>query len=59
MRREKITKENKKQIRILNRASERAIRKVEQERRGKRRNYIEEWFRYIELVNRGLKKYLN
>ena len=59
MRREKITKENKKQIRILNRASERAIRKVEKERRGKRRNYIEEWFRYIELVNRGLKKYLN
>ncbi len=59
MRREKITKENKKQIRILNRASERAIRKVERERRGKRRNYIEEWFRYIELVNRGLKKYLN
>ncbi len=59
MRREKITKENKKQIRILNRASERAIKKVERERRGKRRNYIEEWFRYIELVNRGLKKYLN
>tara|TARA_B100001758_G_C18159674_1_gene478456 strand:- start:287 stop:466 length:180 start_codon:yes stop_codon:yes gene_type:complete len=59
LRREKITKENKKQIRILNRASERAIRKVERERRGKRRNYIEEWFRYIELVNRGLKKYLN
>ena len=59
MRREKITKENKKQIRILNRASEKAIRKVERERRGKRRNYIEEWFRYIELVNRGLKKYLN
>jgi|TARA_B100000073_G_scaffold330569_1_gene319156 hypothetical protein len=59
VRREKITKENKKQIRILNRASERAIRKVERERRGKRRNYIEEWFRYIELVNRGLKKYLN
>ena len=59
MRKEKITKENKKQIRILNRASERAIRKVEKERRGKRRNYIEEWFRYIELVNRGLKKYLN
>ena len=59
MRTEKITKENKKQIRILNRASERAIRKVERERRGKRRNYIEEWFRYIELVNRGLKKYLN
>ena len=59
MRREKVTKENKKQIRILNRASEKAIRKVERERRGKRRNYIEEWFRYIELVNRGLKKYLN
>lgn len=59
MRKEKITKENKKQIRILNRASERAIKKVERERRGKRRNYIEEWFRYIELVNRGLKKYLN
>ena len=59
MRREKVTKEHKKQIRILNRASERAIRKVERERTGKRRNYIEEWFRYIELVNRGLKKYLN
>ena len=59
MRREKVTKEHKKQIRILNRASEKAIRKVERERRGKRRNYIEEWFRYIELVNRGLKKYLN
>ena len=59
MRREKVTKENKKQIRILNRITEKAIRKVEKERRGKQRNYIDEWFRYIELVNQGLKKYLN
>lgn len=59
MRREKITKEHKKQIRILDCVTEKAVRKVEKERRGKQRNYIDEWFRYIELVNQELKKYLN
>ena len=59
MRREKITKEHRKQIKILNRITEKAIQKVEKECSGKQRNYIDEWFRYIELVNRGLKKYLH
>lgn len=59
MLKEKITKEHKKQIRILDRVTEKAVRKLEKEGRGKQRSYIDEWFRYIELVNQGLKKYLN
>ena len=36
-----------------------AIKQVEIERKNNSRNYIVEWFRYVELVSKDLNKYLN
>ena len=59
MRRQKVNQENKKQMKILNRVTDKAIKIVQMERRGKNINYFNEWYRYIGLVHKGLKKYLN
>jgi len=48
-----------KQIEILDRVTNKAIKKVEMESKNKSRNYIVEWFRYVELVGKDLNKYLN
>lgn len=48
----------KKQLKIIDEATNAAIKQVEKER-GENRNYINEWFRYIELSSQKLKKYLN
>ena len=48
-----------KQLKIINKATDMAIEQVEQERKDKDRNYITEWFRYIELTSKKLHKYLN
>ena len=48
-----------KQLKILDRATDMAIRQVEKERRGKERDYFIEWFRYIELAGKKLNKYIN
>ena len=54
------TKINKnKQLKIIDKATDKAIRQVENESRGKDRDYIVEWFRYIEITSKQLKKYLN
>jgi hypothetical protein len=48
------------QLRIIDKASNKAIKQVEFERKiNKSNNYIVEWFRYIELTSNQLKKYLN
>lgn len=47
------------QLSLIDQATEKAIRQVEQEVKGKKRNYIIEWFRYIELTSKQLQKYLN
>ena len=49
----------KKQLKIINKATDMAIEQVEQESKDKDRNYITEWFRYIELASKKLHKYLN
>ena len=58
-----MNKKNKvktdKQLKILDRATDMAIRQVENERRGKERDYIIEWFRYIEIASKELSKHLN
>tara|TARA_B100001964_G_scaffold169969_1_gene186951 strand:- start:641 stop:829 length:189 start_codon:yes stop_codon:yes gene_type:complete len=51
--------ENNEQLKIIERVTDNAIKKVERERKNKHRNYIEEWFRYVELVGKKLNKYLN
>ena len=48
------------QLRIIDKASNKAIKQVEFERKiNNSNNYIVEWFRYIELTSNQLKKYLN
>ena len=58
-----MNKKNKvktdKQLKIIDKATDRAIQIVEQERKGKERDYIFEWFRYIEIAGKELSKYLN
>ena len=58
-----MSKKNKvktdKQLKIIDRATDMAIRQVENERRGKERDYIIEWFRYIEIASKELSKHLN
>ena len=51
--------ENNKQLKIIDKVTDKAIKQVEVERKGKSRNYIVEWFRYVELVSKDLNKYLN
>ena len=48
-----------KQLKIIDRATDIALEQVELERKDKDRNYIVEWFRYIELAGKELHKYLN
>ncbi len=47
------------QLKIIDKITNKAIKQVEQERKGKRRNFILEWFRYVELVSKQLKKWIN
>ena len=54
----KNTKEDK-QIKIIDRVTDKAIKQVEIERKDKPRNYFVEWFRYAELVSKQINKYLN
>ena len=51
--------EENEQIKILDRVTDKAIKQVEAESNNKPRNYIFEWFRYVELVAKKLNKYLN
>ena len=55
----KQEEEEKKQIEIVDRTTDEALKQVERERKGKQRNYIEDWFRYVELVGNRLRKHLN
>jgi len=47
------------QVELLDKATTKALKQVEKERKGKRRNFIDEWFRYVELVSNFIKKQLN
>ena len=48
-----------KQLKIIDRATDIALKQVEHERKNKDRNYIAEWFRYMELASKELHKHLN
>ena len=48
-----------KQMKIIDRVTDKAVKQVELERKNKSRNYIVDWFRYVELVSKDLNKYLN
>ena len=41
----------KEQTDLLDKATNKAIKQVTRERKGKRRNFILEWFRYVNLLS--------
>ena len=49
----------REQTGLLGKATDKAIKQVTKERQGKRRKFILEWFRYVELVSKQLKKWIN
>lgn len=49
----------KDQVDILDKATNKAIKQVDKERKNQKRNFIEEWFRYVELVSKQLTKWIN
>ena len=51
--------EKNEQLKILDKITDKAAKQLELENKNKPRNYIVEWFRYVELVSKKLSKYLN
>ena len=49
----------KDQVDILDKATNKAVNQIDKECKGKKRNFIEEWFRYVELVSKQLTKWMN
>ena len=49
----------REQTELLEKVTDKAIKQATKERQGKRRNFILEWFRYVELVSKQLKKWIN
>ena len=47
------------QLDKIDKATEKALKQVEKERNKKRRDYISEWFRWVELTGKYLKNKLN
>ena len=47
------------QLNEIDKATERARKQVEKERKNKERDYISEWFRWVELTQKYLKNKLN
>ena len=50
---------NDERLRVLENATDKALKVVEKERQGKRRHYINEWFRWVELVAKYIKRKIN
>ena len=51
--------EEQKQLDKLDQATEKALEQIEKERKNKERDYISEWFRWVELTGKYLKNKLN
>ena len=51
--------EEDRQIKIVDKAADKAVKQLERERKGEERNCIVDWFRYVELVSNQLRKHLN
>ena len=51
--------EEQKQLDKLDQATEKALEQIEKERKNKERDYISEWYRWIELTQKYLKNKLN
>ena len=51
--------EEQKQLDKLDQATEKALEQIEKERKNKERDYISEWFRWVELTQKYLKNKSN
>ena len=51
--------QEREQLDKIDKATEKALKQVEKERKKKRRDYISEWFRWAELTGKYLKNKLN
>ena len=51
--------EEQNQLNKIDQATEKARKQVEKERKNIERNYISEWFRWVELTKKYLKNKLN
>ena len=51
--------EEQDQLDKLDQATEKALEQIEKERKNKERDYISEWFRWVELTQKYLKNKLN
>ena len=46
------------QLKKIDKATDKALHEVERERKGKQRDYIAEWFKWVEKVSKYLKKHI-
>ena len=46
------------QLKKIDRATDKALHEIEEERKGKQRDYIAEWFKWVEKVGKYLRKHI-
>ena len=46
------------QLKKIDKATDDALNEVERERKGKQRDYIAEWFKWVEKVGKYLRKHI-
>ena len=46
------------QLKKIDRATDKALHEIEKERQGKQRDYIAEWFKWVEKVGKYLRKHI-
>ena len=51
--------EEQNQLDKIDQATEKALEQIEKERKNKERDYISEWYRWVELTQKYLKNKLN
>ena len=47
-----------KQLKKIDKATDKALEEIEQERKGEQRDYIDEWFKWVAKVSKYLKKHI-
>ena len=45
-------------LRKIDEVTDKALHEIEEERKGKQRDYIAEWFKWVEKVGKYLKKHI-
>ena len=53
------TNDKDHKLNLIEKITDKAIKQVQKETKNQNRNYILEWFRYVEIVSEKLSKHLN